>query len=239
MVRTAEPAGPVEGAGPRRLTREVILQATMGLLEGGGVDAVTTRKLGAALQVHPTAVYRHFRDKDELLRAAADLVLADIGAGLEQYSDDPLAQAAQMCIQLRHVLLARPAAATVMAPGPSRKEHEGRFTETVLGLLRSAGLSDQDAVMGYHALVEYSVGSATIDATLASLPDAERADVHRRWRADYLALSTDRFPHSTALAPLMYPSADDQFEFGLDLLVHALGARTGALPADPRPRGPS
>jgi AcrR family transcriptional regulator len=237
VVRQSKPApSPDAARAPRRLTREVILEATMGLLEGGGADAVTTRKLGDALQVHPTAVYRHFRDKDELLRAAADLVLEPIGEGLEAFRDDPLALAAQMCVQLRQVLLERPAAAAVMAPGPSRKEHEARFTETVLGLLKASGLSDQDAVMGYHAMVEYSVGSATIDATLAGRSSDEREDVHRRWRADYLALSADQFPYSTALAPLMYPSAEDQFRYGLELLVVALRARTAVPAEDPPPK---
>ncbi len=65
-----------------RLTRARIVAAVTDLLEHGGVDAVSTRTIGEALDVHPTALYRHFRDMDELLREAADGILAGLADGL-------------------------------------------------------------------------------------------------------------------------------------------------------------
>jgi AcrR family transcriptional regulator len=47
-----------------RLNRAKIVAAVTELLERDGVDAVSTRTIGAALDVHPTALYRHFRDMD-------------------------------------------------------------------------------------------------------------------------------------------------------------------------------
>ena len=43
---------------------------------------MSTRTIGEALDVHPTALYRHFRDMDELLREAADGILAGLADGL-------------------------------------------------------------------------------------------------------------------------------------------------------------
>lgn len=74
-----------------RLTRARIVAAVTDLLEHGGVDAVSTRTIGEALDVHPTALYRHFRDMDELLREAADGILAGIADGIR----DPAASAGQ------------------------------------------------------------------------------------------------------------------------------------------------
>ena len=66
MTRSSAAAG----SSPR-LSRERIVAAVVDLLESGGVDAVTTRTVGEALQVHPTALYRHFRDMDDLIREVA------------------------------------------------------------------------------------------------------------------------------------------------------------------------
>jgi len=70
-----------------RLTRAKIVAAVTELLEHGGVDAVSTRTIGEALDVHPTALYRHFRDMDELLREAADGILAGLADGIRDPAD--------------------------------------------------------------------------------------------------------------------------------------------------------
>jgi AcrR family transcriptional regulator len=40
---------------------------------------LTTRALGHRLGVDPTALYRHFRNKDELLTAMADSIVGESG----------------------------------------------------------------------------------------------------------------------------------------------------------------
>jgi AcrR family transcriptional regulator len=211
-----------------RLTRAKIVAAVSELLERGGVDAVSTRTVGEALNVHPTALYRHFRDMDELLREAADGILASLADGACDLRDaDALDAAAALCHRLRAVLMSHPGAARVVAPGPSRMPNERAFTEKLLGLLSEAGLPDSEITLAYHALVEYAVGSAIIDVTgMDDSPDDVEAR-HRIWRADYLAASPERFPHTTRLAALLYPSLDDQFRFGIDMIIAGLRQRVG------------
>lgn len=213
---------------PGRLTREKILAAVVDLLERSGAGTVTTRTIGEALQVHPTALYRHFRDMDELLREAADAILAGLG---DEMVSPPGADAfdavSEMCRRLRAALMAHPAAAQVMSRGPSRKTNERALTEQMLGLLSDAGLSDPDAAQAYHALVEFAVGSAAIDSLDLTDPDAEE-NRHRVWRADYLSASPDRFPHSVRMAVVLYPGMEKQFEYGLMLLIDGLRRRVAA-----------
>lgn len=209
-----------------RLSRDKIIAAVTELLESEGVDAVSTRTIGEALHVHPTALYRHFRDMDELLREAADSIMAPLVAGMPALGGGAgLDGATQVCRDLRKVLMAHPGAARVMASGPSRMENERAFTERLLGLLAEAGLSDDDTVYGYHALVEFTVGSAAIDAIDPNPSAEEEGARHRRWRADYLTASPDVFPQTVRLANDLYPSVDDQYEFGLELLVDGLRQR--------------
>lgn len=207
-----------------RLTRARIVAAVTELLEHGGVDAVSTRTIGEALDVHPTALYRHFRDMDELLREAADGILAGLADGLGG-PGDALEAVAGLCRRLRAVLMSHPGAARVMVSGPSRMPNERALTERMLGLLSEAGLPDPEVTLAYHALVEYVVGSAAIDIGDANDAPGDVEARHRLWRAAYFAASPAEFPHTTRLASLLYPSLDDQFEFGIGLLIAGLRKR--------------
>ncbi len=210
----------VQSVNRRPLSAEVILDTATALLDEGRQE-FSLRELGAALGVHNTAFYRYFRDKNELLRAAADRILspvADSAAGI----DDPLDGVIAMITALRAVLLGRPAAARVLALGPARQIHELRLTEALLRLLQDAGLSEPISVHAYHALIEFGVGSSVIDQQMASLSPDVRSATYREWRSDYLRLDAAQFPRLRSCAELMYHDADEQFHFGLDLMVESL-----------------
>ena len=68
---TAKPAAVTRQAGRRPgLTRDQVLTAAMAIVDEGGVDDLTMRRLGQALDRNPMAVYRHAMDKDILLDGA-------------------------------------------------------------------------------------------------------------------------------------------------------------------------
>lgn len=207
-----------------QLTREIIVDAAEALFEASRREDFSLRELGDQLGVHATAVYRHFKDKRELLQAVADRTLVGVaGAGAD--FEDPFAAAEAVCVALRTALLQRPSAARVLSQGPTRQPNETALTERLLGFMLRAGLSPEDSIDAYHALIEYAVGSAVIDQPLASLTDDERSEVYRRWRGDYLGLDEKDFPHLVALAPRMYRDASNQFTFGLTAMLEALRAR--------------
>src|SRR5262245_52091627 len=54
-------------------TRAKILVAAMRLLERGGQEAVTMRRVAQAVGVTAMAIYHHFPHRDALLRALADV----------------------------------------------------------------------------------------------------------------------------------------------------------------------
>lgn len=53
-------------------SRERIIDAAIAAYLDGGIKAVTMRRLAKAVRVTPMALYRHFRNKDELLAALID-----------------------------------------------------------------------------------------------------------------------------------------------------------------------
>jgi TetR/AcrR family tetracycline transcriptional repressor len=60
------------------LSDQRILKEALALVDEAGLDAPTTRALGHRLGVDATAVYRYFRNKDELINALGDRI---IGSG--------------------------------------------------------------------------------------------------------------------------------------------------------------
>ena len=70
------------GASRPRLDPELIV-ATGLELAATGVTAISVRDLGARLGADPTAIYRHFRSKDDLMRALLDEVTLRAVTGVE------------------------------------------------------------------------------------------------------------------------------------------------------------
>jgi AcrR family transcriptional regulator len=68
-------------AGP---TSERIAAAARKVLDAEGVDAVTMRRVAAAVGITAMAVYRHYADRDGLLNALADEGFAELASQMEK-----------------------------------------------------------------------------------------------------------------------------------------------------------
>src|SRR5437868_7356615 len=71
--RTASKKGPPPG-----LTRDRVCRAALELVDAEGLDALSMRRLGARLGVEAMSLYRHVRDKGDVLDAVQTAVLSDI-----------------------------------------------------------------------------------------------------------------------------------------------------------------
>lgn len=207
------------------LSRERITDAGMRLVEDEGPQALTLRRLGDVLGVDATALYRHFRDKEDLLSAIGDRTLegriVDPGDDVEWR-----AGIRDLCVRLRAAYLAQPAVADVVRSGPPRQGNELLLTEIMLRLLHRAGFSPGQAADAYHSLIGLSLGSAAIDAPVSRRPRQEREELYARWRREYAAIDERRYPTTVAHASSLWPGdAAHRFEVALDTMLDGLAAQ--------------
>jgi AcrR family transcriptional regulator len=203
---------------PAKLSREVIVDAYLRLVEEEGSDRITLRLLGSELGADPTAVYRHFRDKDELLGVASDRLLFEaserVGSTGGWRSD---LRALLMAMRRAYLMHPHTLQALQLVPGPM--PHGSRLAERCLAYLRQAGLSVEESALAFEALEDYTIGAALFDA-------GATAESLTQWRQVYASLPVDDFPNLTSVASRLYVEEDAAFAYGLDLMLGAIGTTT-------------
>jgi AcrR family transcriptional regulator len=135
-----------------RLSRERILEAALELVEHDGWNGLSMRRLAQELDVWPMAVYRYFRDKDELLEAMAEAAAERVS--LPSARGSWRTQMQKLLDESRRALGGQPASRALPAPAGRR------LSEAGLGILRDAGLDEQDAARAWRALFAYALGFA-------------------------------------------------------------------------------
>lgn len=140
----------------RGLQRDRIVQRALELADEEGLDAVSFRRLAADFGVTPMALYRHVADRDDLLAAMSDLVLAEIEVP-EQVDDDWVRA-------LRDVLRSSVTVYT-RHPAARRLSYAGRWspgslalTERLVRLLTDAGFDEREGLVIIQRLSDAALG---------------------------------------------------------------------------------
>ena len=201
----------------RPLTLEAAVLAAVEVIEADGVGALTMRRLAARLGCSPMALYRHVATKQDLIRAIGEHYLA--GIELPDTDGLPWDEAIIAVVSvLHHAVLARAALVEIVAIQHVDAAAIFRAEEAILRALRSAGLSDGDAVRGLSVITSYTVGATQRRAEQRA---GSPAAVHRLQRL--LQLPADTFPTLRALAgELVSVDFELSFEDGLRLLLQGI-----------------
>lgn len=204
------------------LSRELILDAAQEIIDADGESALTFRRLGAQLGADPTAAYRYFRNKDDLLLTLGDRLLGEAMDQLtpgQSWRDD----LSQLAHHLRNALVSHPRLAVLISVRTTQGEQEARGIEHILATLADAGLSTQDAVRVWRALADTVLAWSGFSAAYLALPD----DIKTReatWTTAYRRLPADEYPHIHAARPYLDEDAD-AFDFAIELLLDGVATR--------------
>lgn len=214
-------AARVKGARGVRLDRDTILAVAEGILDAEGLDALTMRRVGAELGADPTALYRHFRSKEELVIELADRAFGRVPrVDPKLHWRDGLRHLAR---HVREVYEVHPDFAAVLVRQLDETPNLEVLTEDTLRLLTEAGLTPADAAEVYAVLVNYVAGTGLFYAVNG--PDGFSPERRAASRRAYAALPSDEFPHAVATAPHLFPDPGRAFELGFEILLDAIESR--------------
>ncbi len=184
------------------ISRPQVIDAAAKLVSSAGAEQLTIRGLAAELGVAPMSIYRHVRDKDDVLGEVVDRLLAQVWrpAASEANARAWIAQAADT---LRRFLVEQPAALHVYLSHPVASPAAIERMETMMSVLRRLTGDEDAAGHAYAALQTYTIGFAALEASRSR------------------GKPPDEAPDPLVLRLAAYTSPQ-QFAIGLDYLLQGI-----------------
>ena len=156
------------------LSRELILRAALDIVDSDQVRELTMSRLGRALGADPSAVYRHFRNKDELLLAMADAMLEEVATSFASVPE-PIENLRHMGWALRAGYLRRPGLAQEVAARFTGGAAEAKLVLAMIESIEALGFTRDDAIRRTRAFAEMTLGHIVMTADVLSLTSAQQA----------------------------------------------------------------
>jgi AcrR family transcriptional regulator len=229
--RTTAPA-PKRRRARDSLSREIIVAAAEAVLERDGLDRLTFQAIGEQLDAHPTSIYRHFRDKDELLLALIDTLRARSYAGAMVETDDWMADLRAQAHLIHDHYLRYPELALQMA---LRRPTDFASVEFSIGCLRRGGYGPEQAALYSRAMGQLIRSATSIQAALNALPAEAREADELAWEMDYRHLDADAHPNISWVGPNLPGIRDPRaWETALDLLLESIERHAPGAESDSR-----
>lgn len=206
--------------GRARLDRDSIVAAGLQLAATSTTSTISVRDLGAQLGADPTAIYRHFRSKEQLMEALLDELtlrsVADVTAEKSDWRERirQLARATLTHFSAHPAIGAEAIVLTTHGPG------ELQAIEIMLEAFAEAGLSGDDVVRHYALLASHVLSSA---AGIAR-GRAERGDGPEPgpWFDGPILADPRRFPLITAFnSELAELQDEDLFLLGVEAVIQS------------------
>ena len=189
-----------------QLHKRDVVEAATALLDSYGIADLTMRRLARELDVSPGALYWHFANKQQLLGAVADQILAPVGDVTAGWRD----RITGLCERLRNALLSHTDGAELVSASfaAGQSAAMARILTSLADGAAEAGVEPAHCDLAARTVVYYVLGFTADeqsrlqwDAAGAALPDGQSV------------LTED-------------PSA--RFTFGLRLLVDGIAAHSGS-----------
>jgi AcrR family transcriptional regulator len=197
------------------LSEEAIVDAAVAILRAEGLEAVSMRRVAAALDTGPGSLYVYVDGRDGLLEAMFDRIIAAV----QLETPDPSrwrAQLHNLLGRLRAELITHPGMAAATMVDPPLTEVAMRLLENLLGILLAGGLDAQDAAWAADILA----AQVTYAAIEAELRRTDPSALAGEMPANFVRLPADDFPLITAhAAQLVAGDAGERFRFAIDVVI--------------------
>jgi AcrR family transcriptional regulator len=209
--------------GRRRWSTEEILDRAAELLRTGDAESFSVRRLAAALGTDSSSLYRHFRNKSDLLRAVADRVLRAAMDG-HRPEGDWKQRITALALRLRGAFGEQPELAAVWGRYGSGGTGSRAVMEELLQALRAAGLPDEEIPVRYHRIVVLLASLIASEAGITTVAAGEYEQSLEQFRVAVLGADPERFPALAHFARDIRPlGADRRAAFEEILAAHLAG----------------
>jgi TetR/AcrR family transcriptional regulator, tetracycline repressor protein len=158
------------------ISRDQVISAATKIVRAGGYEEMTIRSLATDLGVAPMSLYRHVRDKNDILDEVVDRLLARVWRPSVS-EDDWEGWVTEAANKLRRFLVTQPAALHVYLQHPVVSPAAVSRMNAMMDVLRQA-LPDEDAARrAYAAIHTYTVGFAALESSRAGwVPTEDNPD---------------------------------------------------------------
>src|SRR5262245_28240553 len=140
-----------------RFDRERICAAALRILDEEGYEALSMRRLAAALDAGTMTLYWHVATKDELLALVVAVVMSQVA--LPDPDRDWISRLRDLAWNTRRALGAHPEVARLVVQGVMAGPALLRLQETTLAILRRAGFDEPTAIEAFYAIGLVFTGS--------------------------------------------------------------------------------
>ncbi|WP_161500925.1 TetR/AcrR family transcriptional regulator C-terminal domain-containing protein [Embleya scabrispora] len=200
------------------LRRPDVVKGALDLLDAEGLDGLTMRKLGTALNVQAGAMYRHFPSKEALLDAMAEQLLEGVAAPLPEVSWDE--QLRVLGDRLRGALLSRRDGARVVAGTYVPDANTNAAGRLAVEVLCRAGLAPEQAGWITFAMFYYVLGHTIEEQAQSRLAESDD------WATRRAAAGPDESAtFEKAMSALITADPGARFAYGLDVFLDGLAQR--------------
>ncbi|MFG2004870.1 TetR/AcrR family transcriptional regulator [Spirillospora sp. NPDC048911] len=201
------------------LSRELIIQTAIEILDGGGEQALTLRALTVRLSTGYGAIYHHVADKGDLLATATDDVITGVLSG-GVADADPRTALRRLVLGLFDAIDAHPWIGAELSRQPWRPALLD-FYENVGRLLDALDVPEKARFDAAGTLVNYVLGVAAQNAANARLrAGTDRETFLENTAARWAQIDPGRYPFVHAAATQLGEHDDrEQFLAGVDIFL--------------------
>jgi AcrR family transcriptional regulator len=203
---------------PPRLSQDAVIAAARTIVERDGVQALTMRAVAREVRSSPMSLYRHVRDKDEMLVLLLDQLASELPR--PRLAREPRRRLLEACHAMRDGLAQHPWVVDVLAQGDLIAPSILWLMEEIVAGFLALGLSEAQAADGYRVIWQFTVGDLIVRRGI------ERVSALGRPPFVLTVLTSvqpDEHPALAALAPHWAAARGrDTYDIGIAALVDGL-----------------
>lgn len=227
-----------------------MLRAAVRVADEGGIAALTMRRLADELGAEAMSLYHHVAGKDDILDGVVDVIAGEINDAVGRLGENGTAPRAaawkaaarQRILTAREVLLKHPWAPPVFETRVAASPEILRYFDGLLEIMRGGGFSWDLVHHSLHALGSRAFGfSQEMFTPAAGAPadlDAAAAEAMAARFPNLAGMMAD-IVHDDPESTLGWCDDQEEFEFGLDVILDGLDRLRGGDGAREASRGRS